>query len=131
MNTLEPLTALECWELLRQHTVGRIAFTDRALPAIVPVNYTLIGNRIMLRCRADGLASKLDGQIVAFEVDDVDHQHRGGWSVVVTGTATRLARPGDLARTTALPRSWAGPDHQTAVRITVGDIQGRRLHGVA
>src|SRR5690348_18419492 len=98
MSVLQALTASECWELLATQEVGRVAFTERALPAILPVNYALEGQRIMLRCRAEGLARRLDGQVVAFEVDDVDRFEQSGWSVVVVGVATRLTHTGDLAR---------------------------------
>jgi nitroimidazol reductase NimA-like FMN-containing flavoprotein (pyridoxamine 5'-phosphate oxidase superfamily) len=127
MDPLEALSAAECWALLAQHRVGRIAFTERALPAILPLNYAVVGGRVMLRVRAEGLAARLDGQIVAFEIDEVDDDNHAGWSVVVTGAARLLARVGELARADSVPPSWAGEDHQTVVAITPGDVQGRRL----
>src|SRR4051812_28466035 len=75
MTVTSPLEVLEpwqCWDLLQTGRVGRIAFTDRALPAIRPLNYVTVGNRIMLRVAGDDLGRRLDGQVVAFEVDDVD-----------------------------------------------------------
>ena len=132
MDRLETLDALECRSLLATHSVGRVAFTEHALPAIRPVNYTLQGMHIVLRTRADGLAARLDGQIVAFEIDEVDHETQSGWSVVVTGTARVLRDPSELLRldATASP-SWVGPDHDTAVWITPGQIAGRRIRADA
>src|SRR5688500_8139456 len=127
---VEPLSGNECLRLLAEHSVGRVAFTERALPAIRPVNYALVGTHIVLRTRANGLAARLDGQIVAFEIDDVDPETETGWSVVATGSARVLRDPGELARLDAVPLvAWAGPSHATAVWITPGDIQGRRILG--
>jgi nitroimidazol reductase NimA-like FMN-containing flavoprotein (pyridoxamine 5'-phosphate oxidase superfamily) len=128
MDRLETLDARECHSLLATHSMGRVAFTERALPAIRPVNYTLQGNHIVLRTQADGLAARLDGQVVAFEIDEVDVESQSGWSVVVTGTARVLREPTDLVRLDAVPAySWAGPDHHTAVCITPGQVTGRRI----
>ena len=129
-DRVEALTPAECLRLLAEHSVGRVAFTERALPAIRPVNYALVGTHIVLRTQANGLAARLDGQVVAFEIDDVDPDTESGWSVVATGTARVLREPGELARLDAVPLvAWAGPSHTTAVWITPGDIQGRRILG--
>ena len=128
MDRLESLDQRECQSLLASHSVGRVAFTEHALPAIRPVNYSVQGTRIVLRTRADGLAARLDGQVVAFEIDEVDAETESGWSVVVTGTARVLREPAELVRLDALPVvSWAGPDHHTAVCITPGQVSGRRI----
>ena len=127
-DRIETLTGQDCLRLLAEHSVGRVAFTERALPAIRPVNYALVGSHIVLKTQADGLASRLDGQIVAFEVDEIDPVTQTGWSVVVTGSARVLRDPGELARLDAVTLvAWAGPTHATAVWITPGDIQGRRV----
>ena len=128
MNRIEPLSARECMSLLATHSVGRVAFTERALPAIRPVNYALVGNHIVLRTRGDRLGARLDGQVVAFEIDEVDHDGECGWSVVVTGVARVLRDPGELVRLSSVPlAAWAGPEHHTPVSITTGDVQGRRI----
>src|SRR5689334_17889727 len=96
MDRLQPLTRHECLEMLSGRTLGRVAFTERALPAIRPVNYALVGHHIVLQTQADGLGRRLDGQVVAFEVDDIDSELGIGWSVVLTGTARLLRTPGEL-----------------------------------
>jgi hypothetical protein len=120
---LEHLEEEECWRLLARQGVGRVAFTERALPAILPVSYALLGTSVVMRLRRDGLARRLDGQVVAFEIDDFDLHHRTGWSVMVVGTARILHG----AEALTAPPSWAGPSHQTVVAITPGDVQGRRI----
>jgi uncharacterized protein len=128
VDRLQALTRAECLDLLALRSLGRVAFTERALPAIRPVNYALVGNHIVLRTQADGLGRRLDGQVVAFEVDDLDLAGGTGWSVVVTGTARLLQRPGELIRQdAAAPLPLAGEGHDATVTIAPGEITGRRI----
>jgi nitroimidazol reductase NimA-like FMN-containing flavoprotein (pyridoxamine 5'-phosphate oxidase superfamily) len=134
MDRLQSLTRAECLELLTSKSLGRVAFTQRALPAIRPVNYALVGHHIVLQTQADGLGRRLDGQIVAFEVDDMDGDAGTGWSVVLTGAARLLRTPSELTRQAALPLvSLAGEGHDARVCIVPGEITGRRIRtaGVA
>ena len=128
MDRLQPLTRDECLELLSGRSLGRVAFTERALPAIRPVNYALVGHQVVLRTRPDGLGRRLDGQVVAFEVDDIDSERGTGWSVVLTGTARLLRTPGELTRQAAIPLvSLAGEGHDARVCIVPGEMTGRRI----
>ena len=131
MRQVDRLTAIdpaECLQLLGRSNLGRVAFTEHALPAIRPVNYALVGHQIVLATQGDGLGRRLDGQVVAFEVDDVDSERGTGWSVVVTGTARLLRSPGELMRQDAVPLvSLAGEGHHTRVCIVAGEITGRRI----
>ena len=129
MPVLETLSTKECWDLLGTQVVGRVAYTEHALPRILPVSYSLVDRHLLLRVNAHGLARWLDRQVVAFEVDEVDRLWHSGWSVVAIGTARSLTSAGEVTRGLTVPASWAGPDHQALVTITVGDIQGRRLFG--
>jgi nitroimidazol reductase NimA-like FMN-containing flavoprotein (pyridoxamine 5'-phosphate oxidase superfamily) len=128
MDRLPALSRAECLTLLGQRSLGRVAYTERALPAIRPVNYALVGSSVLLRTDAAGLGRRLDGQVVAFEVDDVDPESGTGWSVVLTGTARLLGDPGDLARRDAAPLvTWAGDGHDARVCIVPGEISGSRI----
>ncbi|MBK5305490.1 MAG: pyridoxamine 5'-phosphate oxidase family protein [Frankiaceae bacterium] len=128
MDRLEALSRAECLELLSRGSLGRVAFTERALPAIRPLNYALVGNHLVLRTEADGLGRRLDGQIVAFEVDEIDAEQQTGWSVVVTGSARLLRNPGDLVRAEPVPLvPLAGNGHDACVYVIPGDITGRRI----
>src|SRR5690348_12639752 len=85
------LDAAACYELLATDSVGRVVFTDKGLPAVLPVNYVLQGHRIVFRTAAGSrLAAAVTGQVVAFEVDQLDRESRIGWSVVATGSAHPL-----------------------------------------
>ena len=128
MDRVEELTPNECIELLGRRTVGRVAFTERALPAIRPVNYALVGHQIVLQTDPHGLGQRLDGQVVAFEVDEIDPESETGWSVVVTGTARLLRSPSDLIRQARVPLvTLAGAGHDARVCIVPGEITGRRI----
>ena len=87
-NGLDILEREECLRLLSASSVGRLAVTMGALPVILPVNFLLDGDRVLIRTTS---GTKLDAAtrnaVVAFEVDDVDPIAHSGWSVCVTGMA--------------------------------------------
>ncbi|WP_405530791.1 pyridoxamine 5'-phosphate oxidase family protein [Streptomyces canus] len=122
----------ECLRLMAKAPIGRIVYTRRALPAVLPVNFTLDGDdAILLRTSAASeLVRAIDGAVVAFEADDVDAARHCGWSVVVTGTATVVTDPAEherLARTG--PVSWVPAPQEVFVRIEPELVTGRELVG--
>ncbi|MCX5254775.1 pyridoxamine 5'-phosphate oxidase family protein [Streptomyces canus] len=122
----------ECLRLMAKAPIGRIVYTRRALPAVLPVNFTLDGDgAILLRTSAASeLVRAIDGAVVAFETDDVDAARHSGWSVVVTGTATAVTDPDEherLARTG--PVSWVPAPPEVFVRIEPELVTGRELVG--
>jgi nitroimidazol reductase NimA-like FMN-containing flavoprotein (pyridoxamine 5'-phosphate oxidase superfamily) len=127
-NGLVVLSREECLELLAGATLGRIGVSVGALPLVLPVNFCVDGDHIVLRT---GAGTKLDAAsrhaVVSFEVDDIDPHFHGGWSVVVTGMAAPLASEAELARARALPLvPWAAPGDRY-VAITLEDVSGRRI----
>lgn len=88
------LTADECRRLLAGNRIGRLALTVGALPSVVPVHYVLHGDELVLRTPAHhDVADGLDGQVVAFQTDDLDLDRPAGWCVSVTGTARVVPAP--------------------------------------
>jgi hypothetical protein len=67
---------------------------------------------------------------VAFEIDDIDHYHRQGWSVIVRGDLHHLDEAEiDLMSQDFDPRPW--PEAKTAwLVLRPTSITGRRLHAV-
>lgn len=129
METLaEPLSWEECLDLLRTGSIGRIAVTHRALPAIVPVNYTISGGRVVFRTEPGGmLARACADTVVAFEVDELDRSGRSGWSVLVVGMAELLTGSAALrAAETGLVAAVGGGRDQF-VAITIGQLSGRHI----
>jgi len=91
------LTADECRRLLRANRIGRLAVTAGALPCVLPVQYVVDGDRILLRTPGHHeVGDGIDGQVVGFETDDLDLDHGVGWCVSVTGTAQVTADPDGL-----------------------------------
>lgn len=125
-RTLDPV---ECFRLLRTVAVGRIVFTERALPAIQPVPFTVDGSNVIIRASGEGkLAAAVRNTVVAFEADQVDPTTRCGWNVVILGYA-RLLR--DTDRPTALNSPGSPPDDadraRQVIRIKAERITGRCL----
>lgn len=128
-NGLEVLSRDECLRLLGRATLGRLAITSGALPMVLPVNFRLVGERIVFRT---GAGSKLDaatsGNVVAFEVDDMDPLWHAGWSVVVTGVASVVTEPNERAELAevGIPR-WAPAEEERIVTVSTDVISGRRM----
>ena len=127
---MELMTRGECLRLLGTQRVGRLAFLAGDQPMVLPVNYGVENGVVVFRT---GEGAKLDGARtgkVAFEVDDLDRDGCGGWSVVVQGVADDITGTGDWFEQRL--QAIAGPacvpgvaDH--VVRITPGQISGRRM----
>ena len=125
---LMPISPDECIQLLASHSIGRVVYTDNALPAITPVTYALDGHHIVFRTSEDSrLAAATRDAVVAFEVDDIDRSLHSGWSVVVTGVAAD-ATGSALVRASQLNLvPWVDGERHHYVRITPGVITGRRV----
>lgn len=128
-NGLEVLERAECLRLLSQRTLGRIAFTFGALPYVLPVNFHLLNERILVRTHRGGrLDGALRDAVVAFEVDDVDQAGHAGWSIAVTGVATEITDPGEAERATGDPvERWPHPGSDSLIAISTEILTGRRL----
>ncbi len=117
----------ECLALLARHRIGRIAVTSGALPYVLAVNFTLDGDRILIRAGAEGpLGSTLRETVVAFEADDVDPVELTGWSVMVTGVA-RAVGPAWGSGSLELPGpEWTSGGHDRLVAISTELVTGCR-----
>ncbi|HEV7209595.1 MAG TPA: pyridoxamine 5'-phosphate oxidase family protein [Mycobacteriales bacterium] len=106
------LDRAECLRLLATAAVGRIVFTERALPAVIPVSYGLDGERIVIKTSA-GSAVVGAGRhaIVAFQVDELDRGSHTGWSVVATGPARLCIDQVEIAHLDRLPLPAWTPGH--------------------
>lgn len=126
---LAPLDRAECLRLLRDEVVGRVIFTDAAMPTALPVTYTVHDDEIVFRVRAGGaLAHAVHQVVVAFEADSVDPVTLTGWSVVGVGQTydvTDPARLDDLSAAHVFPWAPAGPAVTVAIRLQ--QLTGSRL----
>ncbi|HEX3790521.1 MAG TPA: pyridoxamine 5'-phosphate oxidase family protein [Pseudonocardiaceae bacterium] len=85
---LELLDRTECLALLRTVGFGRVVFTNRALPAVRPVRFTLDGDSLLLAPIPEGgPVTETPGAVLAFEADSFSADLTTGWYVVVVGRA--------------------------------------------
>jgi uncharacterized protein len=124
---IEIITADECRRLLAEDVIGRVGVVIGATPMILPVNYALDGDDIVMRTMP---GSRLDvGQgHAAFEVDRFDRESQCGWSVLVTGHLEEVSsyNATELERVQALPvQPWAKGERNLWLRLRPGFVTGR------
>jgi hypothetical protein len=127
--SLEDLTPEQCWELLAQKSVGRLAVVINNSPDIFPVNYKVWREEIYVQT-APGmkLAAAVLNPMVAFEVDAIDEMRKFGWSVVVRGEAHELEQIDDLMFAEDLSVGpWAAGVKSRFLQIVPATISGRML----
>lgn len=130
----------ECWDLLADEEVGRLAVSIGNHPDIFPINYVVDAGddatsrprSIVFRTAAGTkLAAAVLGEAVAFEIDGYNAALGDAWSVVVKGTARQIEHMIEYYEAEELPLfPWhAGPKYDF-VRIEVDEITGRRFQVV-
>ena len=116
------LSDVECRDLLRSRPVGRVAWSGDQGVSVVPVNFVVEGDAILVRTTPYSLMARdCAGREVAFEVDDLDDDQRTGWSVLVRGRCERDERRA------AGPQPWATGSRTLALRVAVRSVTGRRI----
>ncbi|GAA1422427.1 pyridoxamine 5'-phosphate oxidase family protein [Streptomyces thermospinosisporus] len=131
-DAFRPLDRQECLRLLAKVPVGRVVYTLRALPAVLPVNFALDTDASVLLRTSPGseLVRAVNGFVVAFEADDFDPVTRTGWSVIVTGRAALVTDPAELKRLSGTgPTSWMPLPDSVIIRIESELVTGRELQG--
>jgi nitroimidazol reductase NimA-like FMN-containing flavoprotein (pyridoxamine 5'-phosphate oxidase superfamily) len=125
------LSYWQCESILRAEDLGRIAFSAPDGPHIVPINYSVVDEAIIVRTSPDSLlAAHGCGVTVAFEVDYIDHTYRRGCSVVARGDMEIVADPAEVAHIHRVwePRPWAGGARHLLLRLRWRELSGRQLH---
>lgn len=126
----EAIPAEDCWELLRTHEVGRIAWANSEGITVLPVNYIVVENGIIVRTTPTGLLGELAHDVtVAFQVDEVDAETLIAWSVLARGRAKELTEAERADQAESIPEPWVGGERQLLLRIGVEQISGRALSG--
>lgn len=128
-NGLQVLDRDACLHLLATAPLGRVGVSSGALPMVLPVNFHVADERILIRSTAGSrLDAALRNAVVAFEADDFDPIYHSGWSVLVTGVARVVDDPDELQSLRSVPLArWApaGDDHLLAISTEM--VSGRRL----
>ena len=128
-NGLEILSSDECLGLLGTVPLGRVAFCSAGVPQVFPVNFVVVDREVVFRT---GTGSKLDAavhrSVVAFQADRADPGPAWAWSVLVTGVATLVTDPAELAGLADRGlESWVPHRRSHTVRLRHGAMSGRRL----
>lgn len=126
---IEVLDRDECLRLLASVPIGRIVFTERALPAAQPVSFVLFEDGVLFRTAAGStLSGAARNAVVAFEADEFDAARHTGWSVLVVGNAVEVRDPATLRLINALPlRPWVTGQRDHVIRISIDRVTGRRI----
>jgi nitroimidazol reductase NimA-like FMN-containing flavoprotein (pyridoxamine 5'-phosphate oxidase superfamily) len=114
----------ECWTLAATRPVGRLAWTGPKGPTVIPVNFTVTGDEVLVRTTAHSEAAReCEDSPVAFEIDDVDESTQSGWSVLMRGHARmEYGPPGHTE-----PEPWVPGPRSLRLRIAVSEVTGRRI----
>jgi nitroimidazol reductase NimA-like FMN-containing flavoprotein (pyridoxamine 5'-phosphate oxidase superfamily) len=124
------LTTTECEELLRAGLVGRVGVCTAHGPHIVPVNYAVVDDAIVLRTTPYSLVGQqTPGTRLALEVDQFDYEYHRGWSVLARGPGEMVVDADELEhiRETWSPVTWAAGGRTLYLRIPWTELSGRRL----
>ncbi|MFF0291169.1 pyridoxamine 5'-phosphate oxidase family protein [Streptomyces sp. NPDC005262] len=129
-SRLIELSADECRELLSTHGVGRISVSTAEGPAVVPVNYVVVGSLLAFRTAAGATPAAAAGHVVAFEVDHIDVALSQGWSVLATGTASTVTDPNVVHKLNEAAYTDPWPDGRRGLWLTIAPtrLTGRRIH---
>ena len=120
----------ESLRLLAGVPMGRVGFTQEALPVIRPVNHLVTAEGdIIVRTHAGAalLSSATESAVVVYEADRIDEVTHTGWSVMVTGRASRVTDSRLLSRYHAALTPWVSRDMEYVVRIPSELVTGYRL----
>ena len=131
----QPLDEAECMQLISAGGVGRIGYTGRFGPTILPVNFALYEQTIVFRTgqhspMGEDLRTGIaDAEYkVAFEIDELSPATREGWSILIQGSAHHVDSEAELAavRQSGV-QAWAGGEKELFIRVVPGRITGRRI----
>jgi hypothetical protein len=129
LRELEELDREQCLALLRQVPVGRLVFTERALPAVQPADFRWWRGDVVIRIAHPAVLAAASGnRIVAFETDDLDADLQCGWTVTVVGHAQVITEVPDLIELSKIfSRPRIGGRRDYFVRVRTEKVTGRRL----
>ena len=125
---IEELSVEDCWALLRESVVARLAVTVAGGPDIFPVNPIVDHGTVVFRTTAGTKLAAARGKQVALEVDGYDANSARAWSVVVKGRAVEVLEREEVLRALRLPLyPWQPGRKPRFVRVEPDTVTGRRF----
>ena len=134
-RVLERLSEAECMELLANGGLGRLAYTSRYGPTVLPVAYKIDGRSMVLGTWDPALfdedlrtgIAQAEYQVVV-EVDQIDADAREGWFVLVRGAAHHLDTEAERASFTGAGlEPWIEGVPAHFIRVNPNSIWGNRV----
>jgi uncharacterized protein len=122
----------ECWSLLRNHNLGRLAIVIEGRPRIFPVNYATSKDTIVFRTQPGAKLKHGPGSAACFEIDDYDQGASMAWSVMVVGVLEDITDANDersrgLRRLPVEPAAPGNRLHWLALHAE--EVSGRSFRG--
>ena len=134
-SPLKPLSEAECWDLLRGAGIGRVSYSGRYGPMILPINFQVRDNAVYFRVAEHGPTGEdlrtgiahADYRI-AFQADEFDAQTRSGWSVLMQGDVHPMETEDERATVAQIcVESWVTGSRELFMRITPTHLSGHRI----
>ena len=124
----EVLDRETCLRFLRGTALGRLGFLVDGAPRVLPINFTMDGERVAFRTDPGAKLWAALAHPIAFEADGPDDDGRSWWSVLVLGSGEQVDDAAAVAHLETLPlRPWSPGAKAYWVLITPDQITGRRV----
>ena len=126
------LSDQECWSLLRNHNLGRLAIVIEGRPRIFPVNYVAAESTVVFRTEPGAKLKYGPGSFACFEIDGHDQRTSMAWCVMAVGVLKDITdandeRSRDLRR---LPVEPAAPGTRLHwLVLNADEVSGRSFRG--
>jgi nitroimidazol reductase NimA-like FMN-containing flavoprotein (pyridoxamine 5'-phosphate oxidase superfamily) len=120
----------DCWRLLPQARVGRLAWTDPdGRVMIVPVNFAIDAHSVVIRSGDTSLlAAARASKRCGFQAEDLEPGLRSGWTVLVDGLLTVTDDEATAERLGRLVDPWLRKPRPYVLVLTATQVTGRALH---
>ena len=132
-RVLDVLDEAECRRLLPTVSIGRLGYTEGALPAIQPVSFGVRDGQVLIPTRAGSkVAAASRGAVVAFEVDYYHAADRTGWSVTIVGPSRLVSDPAEVAALDSLGLvPWVPAPKRSYIAVQIALLHGRRVRALS
>jgi len=129
VEVFRELSGQECTTRLGGSVIGRIAVCTPDGPVVIPVNYVMDGESVIVRTAPYGLLAGYAWGLASFEIDAFDDTSRRGWSVLVMGQATPVEDVDEVMSLQLTDKlvAWAPGSRNMFIRITPRSVTGREV----
>jgi nitroimidazol reductase NimA-like FMN-containing flavoprotein (pyridoxamine 5'-phosphate oxidase superfamily) len=126
------LSGEECWALLRNHNLGRVAIVIEGRPRVFPVNYAAAESTVVFRTEPGAKLKHGPGSGACFEIDGHDQRTSMAWSVMVVGVLEDITDADDERSRTLrrLPVEPVAPGNRLHwLALHADEVSGRSFRG--